>query len=227
MVALEKSNEVGSGNPRERQRIRYDNEGIATETFEEAVPNFNANPINNQQQSTSFSTEQMLLMMQQQQQQMQLQMHQQQQQNQNQMNMILQMINAKNNNNIENIRTKKKDPPTYHGKQNEDLGLWIFLTEEYYANHSQLMKEDSEKFVQIISSSLDGNAKKWYRTYSIRTMEQNKLRTWEAFKIAINQQFQKADPEYHQIHRLATSQQGKVNINDYTATYQDLIAQIV
>ncbi|OWY92630.1 hypothetical protein PHMEG_00038292 [Phytophthora megakarya] len=29
---------------------------------------------------------------------------------------------------------RKKDPPTYEGKFGEDLELWIFATEEYYAN---------------------------------------------------------------------------------------------
>ncbi|POM72059.1 Hypothetical protein PHPALM_11292, partial [Phytophthora palmivora] len=29
---------------------------------------------------------------------------------------------------------KKKDPPMYEGKYGEDIELWIFTTEQYYAS---------------------------------------------------------------------------------------------
>ncbi|DBA00780.1 TPA: hypothetical protein N0F65_004685 [Lagenidium giganteum] len=50
--------------------------------------------------------------------------------------------------------TKKKDPPVYEGKLNEDLELWIFATEEYYASMRQLVQIDTSDFVTMISSNL-------------------------------------------------------------------------
>lgn len=51
-------------------------------------------------------------------------------------------------------RGQKKDPPVYECKTNEDLELWIFATEEYYASSRVLMDADSSHFVTMISSNL-------------------------------------------------------------------------
>ncbi|GMF16682.1 unnamed protein product [Phytophthora fragariaefolia] len=49
---------------------------------------------------------------------------------------------------------KKKDPPVYEGRFGEDIELWIFATEQNYANKRHLMAADSSDFVTLISSNL-------------------------------------------------------------------------
>ncbi|EGZ05044.1 hypothetical protein PHYSODRAFT_372673, partial [Phytophthora sojae] len=61
---------------------------------------------------------------------------------------------------------RKKDPPTYEGKFGEDLELWIFATEEYYANKRGIMDADTSDFVTMISSSLGKSVLNWYRAFS-------------------------------------------------------------
>ncbi|GMF18551.1 unnamed protein product [Phytophthora fragariaefolia] len=51
-------------------------------------------------------------------------------------------------------RSRKKDPPVYEGKISEDLELWIFATDEYYASSRAHMDAGSSEFVTMISSNL-------------------------------------------------------------------------
>ena len=49
---------------------------------------------------------------------------------------------------------RKKDPPTYDGKLNEDLELFIFSTEDYYAYKPDVMNANSSEFVEEITCNL-------------------------------------------------------------------------
>ncbi|KAG3118659.1 hypothetical protein PI124_g4107 [Phytophthora idaei] len=63
-------------------------------------------------------------------------------------------------------RNRKKEPPSYEGKIDEDLELWIFATEEHYASNRALMIADSSDFVTMVSSNLGTTVLNWYRTFS-------------------------------------------------------------
>ncbi|GMF35338.1 unnamed protein product [Phytophthora fragariaefolia] len=77
---------------------------------------------------------------------------QQQQMYQTQMQTQFQMQMQQTNNRFEHLlasqgERRKKDPPMYEGKFGEDLELWIFAMEEYYANKRGLMEADKSDFV--------------------------------------------------------------------------------
>ncbi|CAK4618447.1 unnamed protein product [Aphanomyces euteiches] len=54
---------------------------------------------------------------------------------------------------------KKKDPPTFSGRPEEDLALWIFSTEEYYDDYKEEMQDvSSSTFVTMVSANLGPDA---------------------------------------------------------------------
>ncbi|GMF62035.1 unnamed protein product [Phytophthora fragariaefolia] len=87
---------------------------------------------------------------------------QQQQMYQTQMQTQFQMQMQQANNHFEHLlasqgERRKKDPPMYEGKFGEDLELWTFAMEGYYANKRGLMEADTSDFVTMISCSLGAN----------------------------------------------------------------------
>ncbi|OWZ05370.1 hypothetical protein PHMEG_00022552 [Phytophthora megakarya] len=97
---------------------------------------------------------------------------------------------------------RKKDPPTYEGKFGEDLELWIFATEEYYANKRGLMEADTSDFVTMISSSLGKSVLNWYRAFSCNVKLQQRLRPGGLFKLKLRKRFRPKDFEYNLRERL-------------------------
>ncbi|OWY98446.1 hypothetical protein PHMEG_00030790 [Phytophthora megakarya] len=47
---------------------------------------------------------------------------------------------------------RKTQPPTYQGTLMEDLELWFFSIEQYYADYHPQMVEDMPQFVTMIST---------------------------------------------------------------------------
>ncbi|GMF61036.1 unnamed protein product [Phytophthora fragariaefolia] len=92
---------------------------------------------------------------------------QQQQMYQTQMQTQFQMQMQQANNRFEHLlaspgERRKKGPPIYEGKFVEDLELWIFAMEEYYANKRGLTEADTSDFVTMISSSLGKSVLNWF-----------------------------------------------------------------
>ncbi|KAG3251910.1 hypothetical protein PI124_g3456 [Phytophthora idaei] len=63
-------------------------------------------------------------------------------------------------------RNRKTEPTSYEGKIDDDLELWIFATEEYYASNRALMIADSSDFVTMVSSNLGTTVLNWNRAFS-------------------------------------------------------------
>ncbi|KAE9292074.1 hypothetical protein PF008_g25170 [Phytophthora fragariae] len=57
---------------------------------------------------------------------------------------------------------RKAEPPKYHGGMNEDLDLWFFTIEQYYADYHPLMGEESPGFVTMISCHLARTPMNWF-----------------------------------------------------------------
>ncbi|GMF40414.1 unnamed protein product [Phytophthora lilii] len=83
----------------------------------------------------TLSKQQLLLYLTQQQQQYQAQMQTQLQAQMQQANSRFEYLVASRG------EQKKKDPPMYEGKYGEDIELWIFATEQYYASRRELMEK--------------------------------------------------------------------------------------
>ncbi|ETL81369.1 hypothetical protein L917_18282, partial [Phytophthora nicotianae] len=42
---------------------------------------------------------------------------------------------------------RKHQPPSYEGKLDEDLELWFFAIEQFYADYHPMMNDESSQFV--------------------------------------------------------------------------------
>ncbi|POM61728.1 polyprotein [Phytophthora palmivora] len=119
---------------------------------------------------------------------------------------------------------RKKDPPTYEGKFGEDLELWIFATEEYYANKRGVMEADTSDFVTMISSSLGKSVLNWYRVFSPDCETAGTPKTWQLFKTKLRERFRPKDFEYSLRERLFQLKQHGT-IHEYVSSFQDLMSQ--
>jgi hypothetical protein len=119
---------------------------------------------------------------------------------------------------------KKGDPPTFNGKASEDLELWIFSTEQYYAQYREGMNRDSSDFVDTIFANLGPCAQTWFRDFKL-SLGQEQPVTWSLFKTKIRERFrdsnfqQKVMPKLYEL-RWQGSQQG------YTTRFLHLLSQL-
>ena len=218
----------GSPNPRPRQQARQQAAAAHEVNQGQQVPHQAPNQAQNQPQNQAPNQapnvqpmEQILMFMQQ-----QLQAFQQQQQMmQAQMQAQIEQANVR----FEQLmfsqgERKKKDPPVYEGKFNEDLELWIFATEEYYASKRRIMEEDSSRFVTMISSNLGKTVLNWYRAFSTQCEADELNKTWELFKTRLRTRFRPKDFEYNLRERLFKLRQNG-SIHEYVSKFQDLMSQ--
>ncbi|KAG3077169.1 hypothetical protein PI124_g20416 [Phytophthora idaei] len=116
--------ESESPNPRQRQALRTDQTEAATsqetqsDTPQAGMPNTVPESMSMQQLMLWITQQQMYRT------QMQIQFQMQMQQSNSRFEHLL----------FSQDDRRKKDPPMYEGDFSEDLELWIFATEEYYAN---------------------------------------------------------------------------------------------
>ena len=91
----------------------------------------------------------------------------------------------------------------YEGKLSEDLEMWIFATEEYYAARREQMDADESNFVMEISSNLGKSVQNWYRTIFTPECEYEGVhKSWTRFKIKLRGRFRPRDFEYNLRERL-------------------------
>ncbi|GMF22820.1 unnamed protein product [Phytophthora fragariaefolia] len=185
--------ESESTNPRQRQVPRTDQTEAATpqEAHHEVPPAGTPNVA-----PDAMSMQQLMIWLTQQQQmyqtQMQTQFQMQMQQTNNRFERLLASLGER----------RKKDPPIYEGKFGEDLELWIFAMEEYYANMRGLMEADTSEFVTMISSSLGKSVLSWNRAFSSDCEAAGAPKTWQLFKAKLRERFRPKDFEYNLRDRL-------------------------
>ncbi|ETM01479.1 hypothetical protein L917_01952 [Phytophthora nicotianae] len=62
---------------------------------------------------------------------------------------------------------RKHQPPIYQRNLDEDLELWFFAMEQYYADYHPQMTEKSSQFVKMASTHLGVTPRNWYRQFSL------------------------------------------------------------
>ncbi|POM69597.1 Hypothetical protein PHPALM_14102 [Phytophthora palmivora] len=102
--------------------------------------------------------------------------------------------------------------------------LWIFATEQYYANKRQLLKADLSDFVTIISSNLGKSVLNWYRVFVAECERVNMHATWSPFKSQLRSRFRPNDFEYGLRERMFRLKQTN-SIHDYVSNFLDLMSQ--
>jgi hypothetical protein len=121
--------------------------------------------------------------------------------------------------------SRRKDAPMYEGKQNEDIELWFFSTEDYYSKKRGLMEADSSEFVEEISCNLGKSVLNWYRTvFTVECTAEGVPKTWRRFKEKLRQRFKPADFEYDLRERMHGLRQTST-IQEYTTKFQDMLSQ--
>ncbi|KAE8954451.1 hypothetical protein PR001_g32487, partial [Phytophthora rubi] len=119
---------------------------------------------------------------------------------------------------------RKSQPPTHQGRLTEDLELWFFSIEQYYADYHPQMVEDSPQFVTVISCHLGVTPMNWYRQFLAECDTTGRTKSWGAFKAAMRRRFLPLDHEFVLRERLwALSQKG--SLHDYIAEFQNLLIQ--
>ena len=119
-------------------------------------------------------------------------------------------------------KPKRGDPPTFGGAPKEDVELWIFNTEQYYADQEQLMVQQDSQFTQMIFANLEAAAQTWYRDLKLSRAEGEPV-TWSFFKDRIRDR----DRDYQyklltKLHRLRFSGSQQ----DYTNQFLHLLSQL-
>lgn len=119
---------------------------------------------------------------------------------------------------------KKADPPTFDGKASECIDLWIFSTEQYYAQYREEMTRNSSEFVDTIFANLGPVARTWYRDFKV-SLGDNEPATWPLFKAKIRERFRESDFDQKALTKLfevrfTGSQQ------DYTTKFLHLLSQL-
>ncbi|KAK1943275.1 hypothetical protein P3T76_004671 [Phytophthora citrophthora] len=117
---------------------------------------------------------------------------------------------------------RKKDPPMYEGKYGEDIELWIFATEQYYASRRELMEADTSDFVTMISSNLGKSVLNWYRAFIAECEGTNVQPTWSLFKGRLRTRFRPKDFEYDLRNGLREETARKIK-EESPSTLQDAI----
>jgi hypothetical protein len=102
------------------------------------------------------------------------------------------------------IVARKHQPPTYQGKLDEDLELWFFALEQYYADYHPMMTEESSQFVTMVSIHLGVTPMNWYRQFAMECDHSGRIKTWSVFKEAMRRRFLPPDSEYRLRERLCT-----------------------
>ncbi|KAG9405400.1 hypothetical protein AC1031_004508 [Aphanomyces cochlioides] len=99
-----------------------------------------------------------------------------------QQNQALQQAMSQAANTSKRTSPKKKDPPTFSGRPDEDLALWIFSTEEYYDDYKEEMRDYdlrfsgsqsgyTSKYLQLLNKvevELPEIVKRWFYQQNLR-----------------------------------------------------------
>ncbi|DAZ97683.1 TPA: hypothetical protein N0F65_009684 [Lagenidium giganteum] len=118
---------------------------------------------------------------------------------------------------------KKKDPPVFAGRSDEDLNLWLFSTEEYYSKYHDEMEDPmSSTFVNKVSSNLGIDAMNWYRE---RKMTTEAPITWAIFRKRIKERFQDLDFQYKALSKLHDMRLSGSQ-SDYTSKFHQILNQL-
>jgi hypothetical protein len=119
---------------------------------------------------------------------------------------------------------KKGDLPTFNGKASEDLELWIFSTEQYYAQYRDEMNRDSSDFVDTIFANLGPSAQTWFRDFKL-SLGQDQPATWSLFKTKIRERFRDSDFQQKVMSKLYELRwQGSQQ--EYTTRFLHLLSQL-
>ena len=104
-------------------------------------------------------------------------------------------------------RIKKGDPPSFTGKDREDVEKFIFLTEEFYYEFDGIRTAATEEFARIVMTNLKGDASTWFQNYTEVARAEGTLRTWEDMKEKLRAQFGKADDKMKAIEKILRAKQ--------------------
>ncbi|OWZ11648.1 LOW QUALITY PROTEIN: polyprotein [Phytophthora megakarya] len=119
---------------------------------------------------------------------------------------------------------KKGDPPTIQGNASEDLELWIFSTEQYYAQHREEMIRNTSEFVDTIFANLGTIAQTWFRDFKL-SLGPEQPATWDLFKIRIRERFRDRDFQQKVLTKLHDLRwQGSQQ--EYTTKFLHLLSQL-
>ncbi|GMF46629.1 unnamed protein product [Phytophthora fragariaefolia] len=95
---------------------------------------------------------------------------------------------------------KKGNPPIFHGQASDDLELWLFSTEQYYASYAEEMRCETSEFVNTFFANLGPTAQTWYRAFKLSLGDQPA--TWTIFKQRIRERFRHSDFQHKVLSKL-------------------------
>ncbi|POM72507.1 Hypothetical protein PHPALM_10766 [Phytophthora palmivora] len=160
---------------------------------------------------------------------MQFMMHSQQQQQAQRREMMAQQMSLQQQLLSQQTQSrlpqkKKGDPPTFQGNASEDLELWIFSTEQYYAQHREEMNRNTSEFVDTIFANLGTIAQTWFRDFKL-SLGAEQPATWDLFKIKIRERFRDRDFQQKVLTKLHDLRwQGSQQ--EYTTKFLHLLSQL-
>jgi hypothetical protein len=122
------------------------------------------------------------------------------------------------------VAARRAAPATYNGTLEEDLELWIFMIEQYYADYYPLMQEDSAAFVTMVSCHFGSTVMNWYRQFSLDCERNGIAKSWTVVTNGLRKRFLPPDFEYMLREKLYNLEQ-KGSLHDYVSAFQDVLVQ--
>ncbi|KAE9028099.1 hypothetical protein PR001_g11809 [Phytophthora rubi] len=95
---------------------------------------------------------------------------------------------------------KMGNPPIFHGQASDDLELWLFSTEQYYASYAEEIQSETSEFVNTIFANLGPTAQTWYRDFKLSLGDQPA--TWTILKQRIREHFRDSDFQHKVLSKL-------------------------
>ncbi|KAG2990075.1 hypothetical protein PC121_g21761 [Phytophthora cactorum] len=117
---------------------------------------------------------------------------------------------------------KKSDPPRFEGRDDDDLELWIFSTEQYYTDFQAEMQEASSSFSDMVFANLGVDAQAWYR--DVKISQRTSPITWQVFKERIRARYLDQDFKYKTLTKIYELKPGKSQ-QEYTSKFLHLMSQ--
>ncbi|KAE8906168.1 hypothetical protein PF005_g7252 [Phytophthora fragariae] len=118
---------------------------------------------------------------------------------------------------------KMGNPPMFHGQASDDLELWLFSTEQYYASYAEEIQNETSEFVNTIFANLGPTAQTWYRDFKLSLGDQPA--TWTILKQRIRERFRDSDFQHKVLSKLHNLRWGGSQ-QDYTTKVLHLLSQL-
>jgi hypothetical protein len=121
-------------------------------------------------------------------------------------------------------KPRRIEPPKYAGSINEDLELFLFQVEQFYADYDPSLRDTSPMFVSMVATFFEPTPMNVYRQFVSECESQGIVVTWPALKDRLRGRFTPPDFEFTLRERLCKLTQ-LASLHDYISEFMNILVQ--